>query len=469
MIEAGYKIVEFNEKANIYVINTCTVTNMADKKSRQMLHRVKEKNPNSILIVTGCYAQVAKDELEKVDEIDLILGVSEKNDIAKYIENIKKEKIDSEDDKSQITYNQKLNKETVQISKIEEQKEFLDFGTVTYTEKTRAVIKVQDGCNQFCSYCIIPYARGRVRSRKPESILKEIEQITKQGIKEVVITGIHVASYGKDFTKEDIKEINTIKESTSIDLKENEYRLIDLLEDIQKIEGVKRIRLGSLEPTLITEEFVERLSKLSKICDQFHLSLQSGCDETLKRMNRKYTTEEFEKSVQLLKEAFKQVHLTTDIIVGFPGETEEEFDKTYEFLEKIKFYKMHVFKYSPRKGTVAAKMPNQIDGNKKEERSNKLIELSNKNEADYQKQYIGKEVEVLFEEKEEEYLKGHTTNYMVVRLEENLENNISKKDIKNENAKEDTKKEDLKNIPNSIQTVKILKQENMELVGVLKT
>ena len=450
MIEAGYKIVEFNEKADIYVINTCTVTNMADKKSRQMLHRVKEKNPNSILVVTGCYAQVAKDELEKVNEIDLILGVNEKNDIAKYIENIKKEKISEKDSKKEKSYNEKLNKETIQVSKIEEQKEFLDFGTVTYTEKTRAVIKVQDGCSQFCSYCIIPYARGRVRSRKPESILKEIEEITKQGIKEVVITGIHVASYGKDFTKE------------------NEYRLIDLLEDIQKIEGVKRIRLGSLEPTLITEEFVERLSKLSKICDQFHLSLQSGCNETLKRMNRKYTTEEFEKGVELLRNAFKQVHLTTDIIVGFPGETEEEFNNTYEFLKRIKFYKMHVFKYSPRKGTVAAKMPNQIDGNKKEERSNKLIELSNKNEADYQKQYIGKEVEVLFEEKEEEYLKGHTTNYMVVRLEENLENNILKKDIKNENSKKDTKKEDLKNIQNSIQTVKILKQENMELVGELK-
>ncbi len=483
MIEAGYRIVEFNEKADIYVINTCTVTNMADKKSRQMLHRVKEKNPNSILVVTGCYAQVTKDELEKVNEIDLILGVNEKNDIARYVEKLLKSREYSEninndiykrvnksidkninenvtqnlDDKNIV--NAKLNKpnnkrEVVQVSKIEEQKEFLDFGTVTYTEKTRAVIKVQDGCNQFCSYCIIPYARGRVRSRKPESILKEIEEITKQGIKEVVITGIHVASYGKDFTEEDVKE--------------NEYRLIDLLEDIQKIEGVKRIRLGSLEPTLITEEFVERLSKLSKICDQFHLSLQSGCNETLKRMNRKYTTEEFEKGVELLRNAFKQVHLTTDIIVGFPGETEEEFNKTYEFLKKIKFYKMHVFKYSPRKGTVAAKMPNQIDGNKKEERSNKLIELSDKNEADYQKQYIGKEVEVLFEEKEEEYLKGHTTNYMVVRLEENLEDNMLNKDIKNKNSKKGTKKEDLKNIPNSIQTVKILKQENMELVGELK-
>ena len=385
------------------------------------------------------------------------------NDIYKRVnksidKNINENVTQNLDDKNIV--NAKLNKpnnkrEVVQVSKIEEQKEFLDFGTVTYTEKTRAVIKVQDGCNQFCSYCIIPYARGRVRSRKPESILKEIEEITKQGIKEVVITGIHVASYGKDFTEEDVKE--------------NEYRLIDLLEDIQKIEGVKRIRLGSLEPTLITEEFVERLSKLSKICDQFHLSLQSGCNETLKRMNRKYTTEEFEKGVELLRNAFKKVHLTTDIIVGFPGETEEEFNKTYEFLKKIKFYKMHVFKYSPRKGTVAAKMPNQIDGNKKEERSNKLIELSNKNEVDYQKQYIGKEVEVLFEEKEEEYLKGHTTNYMVVRLEKNLKNNILNKDIKNENSKKDTKKEDLKNIQNSIQTVKILKQENMELVGVLKT
>ncbi len=387
MIEAGYEVVDFETKADIYIINTCTVTNMADKKSRQMLRRVKEINPEAILVAVGCYAQVAKEKLEQIPEIDLILGINEKNDIVKYVEQASKN-----------TY----------VSDVLHQTEFLDFGDVTYTEKTRAVIKVQDGCNQFCSYCIIPYARGRIRSRKPESVIKEITDVAKEGIKEVVITGIHIASYGKDF--------NT------------EYRLIDLLEEIQKVDGIQRIHLGSLEPTLITEEFVTRLKKLSKICDHFHLSLQSGCDETLKRMNRKYTTNQFRHVVELLRNAYPEVHLTTDVIVGFPGETEEEFNKTYEFLKEIKFYKMHVFKYSPRSGTVAAKMPNQIDGNIKEERSNKLIELSDKNEEEYNQKYIGKEVEVLLEEREGEYLKGHTTNYMVVKMKtnENLENTIQK-------------------------------------------
>ena len=387
MIEAGYEVVDFETKADIYIINTCTVTNMADKKSRQMLRRVKEINPEAILVAVGCYAQVAKEKLEQIPEIDLILGINEKNDIVEYVEQASKN-----------TY----------VSDVLHQTEFLDFGDVTYTEKTRAVIKVQDGCNQFCSYCIIPYARGRIRSRKPESVIKEITDVAKEGIKEVVITGIHIASYGKDF--------NT------------EYRLIDLLEKIQKVDGIQRIRLGSLEPTLITEEFVTRLKKLSKMCDHFHLSLQSGCDETLKRMNRKYTTDQFRHVVELLKNAYPEVHLTTDVIVGFPGETEEEFNKTYEFLKEIKFYKMHVFKYSPRSGTVAAKMPNQIDGNLKEERSNKLIELSDENEKEYNQKYIGKEVEVLLEEREGEYLKGHTTNYMVVKMKtnENLENTIQK-------------------------------------------
>ncbi len=404
MMNIGYKIVDFNEKADVYIINTCTVTNMADKKSRQMLRRVKEINPKSILVACGCYAQIAKNELEKIPEIDLILGINEKNEIEKYIENATKTK-------QNIT----------QVSEVANQKEFLDFGTVTYTEKTRAVIKVQDGCNQFCSYCIIPYARGRIRSRKPQSVLEEIQKISMQGIKEVVITGIHVASYGKDFLQDD----NLTEEANT------GYYLIDLLEDIQKIDGIKRIRLGSLEPTLITKEFVERLSKLSKICNQFHLSLQSGCNSTLKRMNRKYTIEDFENGVNLLRKVFSSVHLTTDIIVGFPGETDEEFKQTYEFLSKINFYKMHIFKYSPRKGTVAANMPNQVDGNKKEERSNLLIELSNKNEQNFQKQYIGKQIEVLFEEKDGEYFKGHTANYMVAKLKanENLENVIKKVEV----------------------------------------
>lgn len=288
------------------------------------------------------------------------------------------------------------------------QKEFVEFGDITFTEKTRAVIKIQDGCDRFCSYCIIPYARGRVRSRQPKNILSEITKIAKEGIKEVVITGIHIASYGKDFKQE--------------------YRLIDLLEEINTIEGIERIRLGSIEPLLITEEFVKRLEKLSKVCHQFHLSLQSGCDETLKRMNRRYTIEQFKEITNLLRKTFEDAILTTDIIVGFPGESEEEFEKTYTFLKDIKFYKMHVFKYSPRKGTKAAVMPNQIEGNKKEERSRRLIELSNQNEKAYNEAYIGKEVEVLFEEEKNGVWQGHTKNYILAhyKTDENMENKIVK-------------------------------------------
>ena len=276
------------------------------------------------------------------------------------------------------------------------QKEFVDFGTTMHKDKTRAVIKVQDGCDRFCSYCIIPYARGRVRSRSVGSVIEEIETLAKNGVKEVVITGIHVASYGKDF-KEDIG-------------------LIDLLERINKVEGIKRIRLGSLEPTIINEKFLERLSKLNKICHHFHLSLQSGCDETLKRMNRKYTTEEFKKVTELLRDRYKDVILTTDIIVGFPGETDEEFDKTYQFLKGIAFYKMHIFKYSRRKGTKADLMENQVSPQVQEERSKKLIELSDNNQKEYNNKYIGQKLAVLFEEQQGEYIKGHTQNYLVVNI-----------------------------------------------------
>lgn len=436
-IQAGYKIVEFEEKADIYVINTCTVTNMADKKSRQMIRKVKEINPNAILIAVGCYAQVAKEKLEEIEEVDLVLGVNEKSEIVEYVEEMLRQKAILNMSEEEKERTQKLHEligvdlEIVngnlyeQVSDVAKQTEFIEFGPVTYTEKTRAVLKVQDGCNQFCSYCIIPYARGRIRSRRPEWVIMEIMKNAKKGIKEVVLTGIHLASYGKDF-EEDI--ISDISKDFKYEIAKKEFLLIDLLEEIEKIPEIQRVRLGSLEPTLITEEFVQRLSKLSKICDQFHLSLQSGCNETLKRMNRKYTIEQFEKATQILRKKFPIVHLTTDIIVGFPGETEQEFNQTYEFLKKVKFYKMHIFKYSPRKGTVAASMPNQIDGNIKEQRSNKLIELSNKNEAEYQKQYIGKEIEVLLEEREGEYLKGHTTNYMVAKIktEENLENTIQK-------------------------------------------
>ena len=360
-----------------------------------------------------------------MNQIDLILGTNEKKDIVQYVEAYMQDE-----------------ENILSVSDVLHEKEFADFGAVTYTEKTRAVIKVQDGCDRFCSYCLIPYARGRVRSRRPESILDEVSKNAENGIEEVVITGIHIASYGKDFREDTIKEINE-----KLNEQKDEYRLIDLLEDMNKIEKIKRIRLGSLEPKLITEEFAKRLSKLDKICNHFHLSLQSGCTETLKRMNRRYTAEEFKKVTQILRKYYPNVSLTTDVIVGFPGETNAEFNETYEFLKDIKFYKMHIFKYSPRKGTKAAVMPNQIDGNIKEERSKKLIELSDELENMYNKEYIGKEVEVLFEENhqenDEQYIKGHTTNYIVVKVKNN----------------DDMIKE------NSIQFVRIIGTDKTELIG----
>lgn len=395
-MEKGYAVIEeiteknIDLKPDICIINTCTVTNMSDRKSRQMLRRVKEINNKTIVIAVGCYAQVAKKELENINEIDLVLGNNEKVDIVKHVENYIKEKNE------------------IEIDDVMKSKEFSDFGDITFTEKTRAVIKIQDGCDRFCSYCIIPYARGRVRSRKPESIISEITKIAEKDIKEVVITGIHIASYGKDF-------------------KEN-YKLIDLLEEINKIKGIERIRLGSLEPLIITEEFIERLVKLEKICHHFHLSLQSGCNDTLKRMNRRYKIEEFEYITNILRKAYKDVNLTTDIIVGFPGETEEEFQTTYNFLKKIKFYKMHIFKYSQRKGTKATQMPNQVSGEIKEQRSKKLIELSNNNERKFNEKYLGEEVEVLFEEEKDGIYKGHTANYILVKCKNDkiLENKIEK-------------------------------------------
>lgn len=390
LIEAGYEIVEFEEPSDVYVVNTCTVTNMSDRKSRQMIRRAKEHNENAILIVTGCYAQVAKEELEQIEEIDIVLGNQEKKDILSYLEakEIQKQK---------------------SISDVLHEKTFAEFGPTTYTDKTRAVIKVQDGCDRFCSYCIIPYARGRIRSRSPQNVVSEIQEIAKKGIKEVVMTGIHLASYGRECNPQ--------------------ISLIDLLKQINEIDGIKRIRLGSLEPTLMQKEFIEELVKLEKICDHFHLSLQSGCNEILQRMNRRYTVEEFEEGIKLIRKNFPNASLTTDIIVGFPNETEEEFKTTYEFLKKVNFYKMHIFKYSPRKGTKAANMPNQIEGKIKEERSKKLIELSNQNQENQNRVDIGKEVEVLFEEQEGEYIKGHTSNYRMVYVKSKdttLENTIQK-------------------------------------------
>lgn len=406
-VEAGYEAVDFDDEADIYIINTCTVTNMSDKKSRQIIRKAKHKNKNAILAAVGCYAQVAKEKLEDIPEIDLVLGTNEKNSIVKYVEEfIKNHKVVEE------------------VSDVMKQKEFLDFGSVTYTEKTRAVIKIQDGCDRFCSYCIIPYARGRVRSREIESVVNEVKEIVEKGIKEIVITGIHIASYGKDF--------------------KNGESLIDLLEAINKVEKLKRIRLSSIEPTIITPEFMNRLVKLEKVCPHFHLSLQSGCTETLKRMNRRYTAEEFEVCTKLIREKYPEAALTTDIIVGFPGETDEEFETTYNFLDKIKFYQMHVFKYSPRKGTKAAEMENQVLPEIKEKRSKALIELSNKNQKIYMEKFINKTVNVLFEHELDGYIVGHTDNYLTVGVCGSIE------------------------LENQIKAVEIKKIENEMLIGVLK-
>lgn len=441
-IEAGYEIVDFEAKAEIYVINTCTVTNIADKKSRQMLRRVKQQNKDAILVAVGCYVQVAREKLEEIEDIDLILGTKEKKDIVEYVEKylVEREKI-------------------ISVSNMMPTDNYEEFGLITHTERNRAVIKVEDGCNQFCTYCIIPYARGRVRSRHPEHIIKEIEKISENGIKEIVLTGINLTAYGTDFAYKNTENVEIIKDKedavTIEDRINKNYRLIDLLEDINKIPKIKRIRLGSLEPTIITEEFVERLSKLEKVCDHFHLSLQSGCTETLKRMNRKYTAEEAEKATERIRKFFPNAALTADIIVGFPGETDKEFNKTYELLKRIKLYKIHVFKYSPRKGTKAAVMENQVNGNVKEERSNKLLELSDKYEEEFNNASIGKTLSVLFEEKCGEYVKGHTTNYRVVKvkIKEKIEQD-SKKELKIE-----------KQLENEIRNVKIMQSDGLELIG----
>ena len=403
-IKAGYEIVNFDKKAEVYVINTCTVTNMSDKKSRQMIRKAKQLNHNAIVVAVGCYTQVSKEKLEDIEEVDLILGNNEKKDIIKFVEDFKKEKL-------------------IHLEDVMHQREFIDFGTTVHMEKTRAVIKVQDGCDRFCSYCIIPYARGRVRSRSLESVVQEVKALAKNDVKEVVLTGIHIASYGKDF-KEKIT-------------------LIDLIEEINTIEGIERIRLGSLEPTIIDEEFLERLSKINKVCHHFHLSLQSGCNDTLKRMNRKYTTEEFKKVVELLRKTYTDVILTTDIIVGFPGETEEEFNNTYEFLKEIKFYKMHIFKYSRRKGTKADLMDNQISPQIQEQRSKILLQLSDINQEEYNKKYIGEVLEVLIEEKDGEYIKGHTKNYLIVKA----------------------KSQDTESYHNQVIKIKILGNSKEELIG----
>ncbi|HPT91027.1 MAG TPA: tRNA (N(6)-L-threonylcarbamoyladenosine(37)-C(2))-methylthiotransferase MtaB [Acetivibrio sp.] len=384
--KAGYNVVDFEEEAEVYVINTCTVTNLSDRKSRQMIRKAKKNNKNSVVIVVGCYAQTAPEEVSKIEGVNMVIGTKDKGKIIEYI-------------KEMETGGDKLNF----VEDVMKVREFEELGVDVYRERTRAFIKIQEGCNQFCSYCIIPYARGPVRSREEKNILNEITSLARKGYKEVVLTGIHIASYGKDI------------KTTS---------LIDIVKKVHEIEGIERIRLGSIEPTLINEEFIESIKSLKKVCPQYHLSLQSGCDRTLKRMNRKYTTQDYRKSVALLRENIKDVAITTDIMVGFPGETDEEFEETYRFLQEIFFASMHVFKYSPRKGTSAATYPNQVSPEKKEERSNMLINLAFDMKVSYNKGYIGKVLPVLFEQEVKEmegYVEGLTPNYIRVVCEGNGE------------------------------------------------
>ena len=397
----GYEKAETEDYADVYVINTCTVTHMSDRKSRQYIRRMKKKNPDAIIAVVGCYSQVSPEEILSIDEVNLVMGT---NDRKKIVEEVKK--IDA-------------SRKVSTVDDIMKVKAFEEIEINKTNGKTRAFLKIQDGCDRYCSYCIIPYARGRVRSRDLESIVKEVENLAANGYKEVVLTGIHVASYGKDIKDSDIK-------------------LLDVIKQINDIEGIERIRLSSVEPILFTDEFVEAVSTMDKVCPHYHLSLQSGCDETLKRMKRRYTTEEYKTIVDRLRAAISNVSITTDVIVGFPGETNEEFDKTYEFLKDIELTHMHVFKYSPRKGTPAATMENQVDPSTKHDRSEKLLQLNEENFNKFGQKMLDKEFNVLFEQKvgDNKY-EGLTENYVKVIVES--DNDISEqilkvkiKDVKNE-------------------------------------
>lgn len=373
--EAGYEIVPFEPGADIYVINTCTVTNIADRKSRQMLHKAKKMNPEAIVVATGCYVQTGGDKLEKDEAIDLVLGNNQKINIVEAL----------------AEYAENKPGHGSHVIKINQTKEYEDLSIDHTAEHVRAYIKVQDGCNQFCTYCIIPYARGRVRSRNIESVLKEVRSLAEKGYKEVVLTGIHLSSYSVDFPEE--------KKET----------LLSLIRAVHEIEGIQRIRLGSLEPGIVTREFAEGIAALPKVCPHFHLSLQSGCDETLERMNRRYRSGEYRERCELLREVYGNPALTTDVIVGFPQESEEEFQKSYDFVDGIHFYETHIFKYSRRQGTKAAAMDGQLTEAEKARRSEKMIEMHHRHASDYEKSMIGKELEVLIEE---EYTNDGRTWYL---------------------------------------------------------
>ncbi|MBS4960152.1 MAG: tRNA (N(6)-L-threonylcarbamoyladenosine(37)-C(2))-methylthiotransferase MtaB [Clostridiales bacterium] len=375
--QKGYEIVGIDDKADVYVINTCSVTNLGDKKSRQLIRKVRRQNPAAIVVAAGCYAQVAPQELEKIEGINLILGTKGRKEIVDLVENYHKE--------AGIG---------CYVGDIRHETEFEHLSVQSLRNRTRAYLKIQDGCNQYCSYCIIPYARGPVRSRDPEDIIKEVQVLAENGFKEIVLTGIHVASYGKDL---------------------DQMNLLSIIEQVHQVEGIERIRFSSIEPNIITEEFIEGLKYLPKVCSHFHLSLQSGCDKTLKEMNRKYTTERYRQAVQMLRDFRKDVAVTTDIIVGFPGETEEDFEQCRSFAEEINFAKIHVFPYSPKKGTPAAVRKDQVDGETKTKRSKILLEVSDKSKEKFMKKLQGHKHLVLFEQEITPGIyEGYTSNYMRV-------------------------------------------------------
>ncbi len=379
-IKEGYEVAAFDEFSDVYVINTCTVTNMGDKKSRQMISRARRKNPEAIVAVVGCYSQIASEEISQIPGVDVVLGSRNKGDIVYWVNRAREER-----------------KQVVEVSDVLKNKEFEELSIEEYQDKTRAFLKIQDGCNRFCSYCLIPFARGAVCSKDPEKIIGEVKELAKNGFKEIILSGVHTASYGVDL--------------------EGNWSLVKVLEEIHEVEGIERIRIGSIDPTFFSEGVIEKIVGLKKMCPHFHLSLQSGCDATLKRMNRHYTAEDYKVVVENLRKHMPDVSITTDIIVGFPGETEKEFNETYNFLSDIKLSKMHIFKYSPRSGTKAAEMEFQVDGNIKEQRSNKLIELNSKNEKEYMEKFLNRKLDVLYEEQakgRENYYIGYTPNYIKV-------------------------------------------------------
>jgi threonylcarbamoyladenosine tRNA methylthiotransferase MtaB len=399
--KAGYEIVSFQDQADVYIINTCSVTNMADRKSRQMLHKAKKQNPNAVVVATGCYVQTATEKVAQDLSIDLVVGNNRKKDIVEILNEYYAEKEAGEQVKEEY------------VIDINHTDEYEDLEISTVTEHTRAHLKIQDGCNNFCSYCIIPYARGRIRSRTMESIKAELERLSASGFKEIVLTGINLSCYD-----------------------DNGKKLIDVIEMADNVNGIERIRLGSLDPEVVTEDFVERLGKVKKICPHFHFSLQSGCDKTLKAMNRHYTSDEYYEKCQLIRKYIDNPAFTTDVIVGFPGETEEDYISSREFVKKVKFAELHVFKYSKRDGTVAAKMPNQIDEKIKTLRSEDLIKTGEKLTKEFRQAKIGQDTTVLFEEKilldNKEYWVGHTVDYIKIAVpeKENLEGQIRKVNVK---------------------------------------